>query len=390
MSKRDYYEILGVTKGANPQELKSAYRKLAMQYHPDRNPDNPDAEKRFKEINEAYDVLKDDQKRAAYDQFGHQAFEGGGPGGFGGARGFSGDFGSAFADVFDDLFGEFMGARRPGGGPGGQAGRARGADLRYNMEITLNEAFAGKKAQIQVPRTATCDRCDGVGAEPGSKPVTCPTCSGLGKVRATQGFFTIERTCPKCGGAGQIVKDPCKKCRGAGRVEVEKSLSVTIPPGVEDGTRIRLQGEGDAGARGGPSGDLYIFLSIASHDLFERESANLYCRVPISFTTAALGGEVEVPTLSGSRAKVKIPEGTQTGRTFRLKGLGMPVLRSEQVGDLFVLAEVETPQKLTKKQKEILREFEKASSDETHPESYGFFGRMKEFLDGFGHHAKPD
>ncbi len=386
MSKRDYYEILGVTKGTNAQELKSAYRKLAMQYHPDRNPDNPEAEKKFKEISEAYDVLKDDQKRAAYDQFGHQAFEGGGAG-FGGARGFSGDFSSAFADVFDDLFGEFMGARRPGGpGGGGQPGRARGADLRYNMEISLNEAFAGKKAQIQVPRTATCDRCDGSGAEPGSKPVTCPTCSGLGKVRATQGFFTIERTCPKCGGTGRIVKDPCKKCRGAGRVEVEKSLSVTIPPGVEDGTRIRLQGEGDAGVRGGPNGDLYIFLSIASHPLFERESANLYCRVPISFTTAALGGEVEVPTLSGSRAKVKIPEGTQTGRTFRLKGLGMPVLRSDQVGDLFVLAEVETPQKLTKKQKELLREFEKACSEETHPESHGFFGRMKEFLDGFGGH----
>ncbi len=381
MSKRDYYEILGVGRGADAPELKSAFRKLAMKYHPDRNPDDPEAEKRFKEINEAYDVLKDDQKRAAYDQFGHQAFEGGGPGFGGGRPGFSGDFSSAFADVFDDLFGEFMGRRT--GGPG-QGGRARGADLRYNMEISLNEAFSGKKAQIQVPRTVTCDRCDGVGAEPGSKPVTCPTCSGLGKVRATQGFFTIERTCPKCGGTGRIVKDPCKKCHGAGVIELEKSLSVTIPPGVEDGTRIRLAGEGDAGARGGPNGDLYIFLSVTPHALFEREGPNLLCRVPVSFTTAALGGEVEVPTLSGTRAKVKIPEGTQAGRQFRLKGLGMPVLRSEQKGDLYVQSVVETPQNLTKKQKEILREFEKASSEKTNPESHGFFGKMKEFLDGIG------
>ncbi len=380
MSKRDYYEILGVQKGATAQELKSAFRKLAMKYHPDRNPDDDESEKKFKEINEAYDVLKDDQKRAAYDQFGHAAFEGGGrgPGGFGG--GGNADF-SSFADIFDDLFGEVMGGRRQRGG-GGPAGGARGSDLRYNMDITLNDAFNGKKAEIRVPRSVACDRCEGSGAEPGSKPVICPNCSGLGKVRATQGFFTIERTCPACSGRGRIVKDPCKKCRGAGRVDVEKSLSVTIPAGVEDGTRIRLSGEGDAGVGGAASGDLYIFLSIDPHPLFSRDGPHLHCDVPISFTTAALGGEVEVPTLSGTKAKVKIPEGTQTGRQFRLRGMGMPVLRSEQKGDLFVHTRVETPQNLTKKQKELLKEFESGSSESTHPESHGFFGKVKDFLDG--------
>ncbi len=379
MSKRDYYEVLGVARGAKADELKSAYRKLAMKYHPDRNPDDPEAEKAFKEVSEAYEVLKDDQKRAAYDQFGHQAFEGGG---FGGARGGfggpgAGDFSSTFADVFDDLFGEFMGGRGRGGG-----GRTRGSDLRYNMEISLNEAFKGKKAQIQVPRTHACDRCDGSGAEPGSKPVNCPTCSGLGKVRATQGFFTIERTCPTCAGTGRIVKDPCKTCHGQGRVETDKTLSVSIPAGVEDGTRIRLAGEGDAGMRGGPNGDLYIFLSIKDHPLFEREGPNLHCRMPISLTTAALGGEVEVPTLAGTKAKLKVPEGTQSGRQFRLRGIGMPILRSDQRGDMFVHAQVETPQNLTKKQKDLLREFEKLSSDKNSPESTGFFSKIKDFIDG--------
>ncbi len=381
MSKRDYYEVLGVARGANAQDIKSAYRKLAMQYHPDRNPDNPEAEQKFKEASEAYEVLKDDQKRAAYDQFGHQAFEGGmgggrGPGGFGGG---GADFTSAFADVFDDLFGEFMGGRRGGG-----RGQSRGADLRYNMDITLNEAFTGKKAQIQVPRTIICDRCDGTGAEPGSKPVTCPTCSGIGKVRATQGFFTIERTCPTCAGTGRIVKDPCKACGGQGRLEKEKTLSVTIPPGVEDGTRIRLAGEGDAGLRGGPSGDLYIFLTVRDHPLFSRQGADLHCKVPISFTTAALGGELEVPTLAGSKAKVRVPEGTQSNRQFRLKNLGMPILRSQNNGDLYVHTVVETPQNLSKRQKDLLKEFEKASSDSTNPESNSFFGKMKDFLDGLG------
>lgn len=374
MSKRDYYDVLGVSRSANEQELKSAYRKLAMKYHPDRNPDDPEAERQFKEVSEAYEVLKDPQKRGAYDQFGHQAFEGGrGPGG-----GFGQDFGSSFADVFEDLFGDIMGGARRGGG------RTRGSDLRYNMSITLEEAYAGKKAEVKIPKTVSCDRCDGVGAEPGTQPVTCPTCSGAGKVRATQGFFTIERTCPTCHGNGRIIKDPCRKCGGSGRIEKQTPLEVTIPKGVEDGTRIRLGGEGDAGVRGGTPGDLYIFLTVDPHPLFEREGPNLFCRVPIAVTTAALGGEIEVPTLSGNRAKVKIPEGTRTGKRFRLRKMGMPVLRSEQMGDLFIEAFVETPQNLTKRQKELLREFEAGSSDKTHPESQGFFDKVKDFFEGIG------
>ncbi|MFM2042462.1 MAG: molecular chaperone DnaJ [Pseudomonadota bacterium] len=373
MSKRDYYEILGVQKGASADDLKKAYRKLAMQYHPDRNQGDKAAEVKFKEISEAYDVLKDEQKRAAYDRFGHAAFEGGnrGPGAAGGAAGF--DFGAGFADIFDEMFGEFMGR-------GGRAGQAsnRGADLRYNLEITLEDAFKGSTATVRVPTSVTCDVCAGSGAEKGSQPITCPTCNGAGKVRAQQGFFTIERTCPGCGGAGRVIKDPCRACGGQGRVRKEKTLNVTIPAGVEDGTRIRLAGEGEAGLRGGTSGDLYIFLAIAPHQFFQRDGANLHCRVPIPMTTAALGGQVEVPTIEGSRARVTIPPGTQTGVQIRVKGKGMSVLRSPARGDMYIQVVVETPVNLTKKQEDLLREFEKAGQDGHHPQSEGFFAKVKE------------
>ena len=370
MAKADYYELLGVERGASADEIKKAFRKQAMQFHPDRNPGNAEAERKFKEINEAYDVLKDDQKRAAYDQYGHAAFEGGGgrgPGGF--------DFTANFADVFDDLFGEFMGGRRGGGGP------ARGADMRFNLEISLEEAFKGKKTQIRVPGSVACDQCEGTGAAPGSKPVTCQTCAGHGKVRAQQGFFTIERTCPTCQGQGRTIKDPCTACRGAGRRQKEKTLNVSIPAGVEDGTRIRLAGEGEAGPRGGPPGDLYIFLSILPHRFFRRDGVNLFCRVPIPMTKAALGGQIEVPTIDGTRARVTLPPGTQTGRQFRLKGKGMPVMRGAGIGDLYINAVVETPMNLSKRQKELLQEFEAAGGDDTSPESEGFFAKVKEFWD---------
>ncbi|PWR20680.1 molecular chaperone DnaJ [Zavarzinia compransoris] len=374
MAKADYYELLGVARGASADEIKKAFRKLAMKWHPDKNPGDAEAEQKFKEINEAYSVLSDDDKRAAYDRYGHAAFEGGGPGAGAGARGF--DFGSSFADVFDDLFGEFMG--RGGQRGAGGSGATRGSDLRYNMEITLEEAFKGKKTQIRVPSTVSCEACEGSGAAPGSKPTTCPSCQGAGKVRAQQGFFTVERTCPTCQGAGRIIKDPCKVCGGHGRVSKEKTLSVNIPQGVEDGTRIRLAGEGEAGLRGGTPGDLYIFLTVVPHALFRRDGANLFCRVPIPMVTAALGGNIEVPTIDGSRARVAIPAGTQTGRQFRLKGKGMPALRGGALGDLYINAVVETPMNLTAKQKDLLKEFEKAGGKGTSPESEGFFAKVKE------------
>jgi molecular chaperone DnaJ len=379
MSKRDFYDILGVTRKANADELKAAYRKKAKELHPDRNPGDAKSELQFKELNEAYEILRDDQKRAAYDQYGHQAFEG--PGGGPGGRGFGFDFSTSFTDVFDDLFGEFMGGRRGGGG-----NRAsRGTDLRYNMEISLEEAFAGKTATIRIPGSIACEACAGSGAEAGSKPQACPTCSGVGKVRAQQGFFTIERTCPTCQGLGRVVKNPCKVCSGAGRVQRERTLNVNIPQGIEDGTRIRLAGEGEAGLRGGPKGDLYIFLSVAPHALFKRDGQDILCRVPINFTTAALGGHVEVPTLGGGRARVAIAEGTQSGRQFRLRGKGMPGLRGQGAhGDMFVEVGVETPVSLTKKQQELLREFEKATNSQNSPETTSFFTRMKEFFDGGG------
>ncbi len=374
MAKRDYYEILGVGKGADEAELKAAFRKQAIKFHPDKNPGDKTAEARFKELNEAYQALGDPQKRAAYDRFGHAAFENGGPG----AGGFSGDFGSSMADIFDDLFGEMMGGRRGGG----RATQNRGADLRYNLEITLEDAFAGKNETLKVPSAITCDACGGSGAKAGSKPKKCATCGGMGRVRASQGFFAIERTCPTCQGRGEVIDNPCASCAGAGRVTRERTLAVNIPAGVEDGTRIRLAGEGEAGVRGGPSGDLYIFLSLKPHPFFQRDGADLFCRVPISMVQAALGGEITVPTVDGGDAKVKVPEGTQSGKQFRLRGKGMPVLRSRDVGDLYIQALVETPQNLTRRQRELLAEFEQESSQQTNPEAAGFFSKVREFFGG--------
>lgn len=377
MAKRDYYEVLGVPRGASEQDLKSAFRRLAKECHPDRNSGDKDAEQRFKEIAEAYEALKDPQKRAAYDQFGHAAFDGG----RGGAGGFGPDFAASMSDIFDDLFGEFMGGRR---GARQRSGRERGADLRFNLEIELGEAYLGKTAQIRAPSSVACEDCSGRGAKPGTKPASCSTCGGYGKVRASQGFFTIERTCPTCQGRGEVIEDPCPYCSGSGRVTRERTLSVNIPPGVEDGTRIRLAGEGEAGLRGGPAGDLYIFLSIKPHKFFQRDGADVFCRVPISMITAALGGQIEVPTLDGSATRIKVPEGTESGKQFRLKGKGMPVLRSKAQGDLYIQVEVETPKNLTRRQRELLEEFERESHKDTSPESAGFFSKVKEFFEGRG------
>jgi molecular chaperone DnaJ len=377
VSKRCYYETLEVQRTIDDGGLKSAFRKLAMKWHPDKNPGDSSSEIKFKEINEAYEVLKDPDKRAAYDRFGHAAFEHGNGNG-GGGHGFGSDFAHTFSDIFEDLFG-MSGGRRGGG-----QSRERGSDLRYNMEITLEEAFEGKAAQIRIPTSVACEVCSGTGAKAGTKPKPCSTCGGAGKIRHAQGFFTLERTCPACQGRGQMIEDPCAACAGAGRVTRERMLSVNIPAGVEDGTRIRLAGEGEAGLRGGPPGDLYIFLSLAPHEFFQRDGADLHCRVPISMITAALGGEFEVPSIDGAKARVKVPGGTQTGRRFRLTSKGMPVLRSKQMGDMYVQVSVETPQNLTKKQRELLTEFEKLSSEQTQPESAGFFGRVKEFFDGLG------
>jgi len=383
MAKRDFYEVLGVSRGASADELKKAYRAKAKELHPDRNKDNPDAENQFKEVNEAYDVLKDADKKAAYDRFGHAAFDGGMGGGPRGPRGGGhpgGDFSSAFSDVFEDLFGDFMGGR--GGAGGGARQRAsRGSDLRYNLRVTLEEAYQGSQKSIRVPTMAACEECHGTGAEGGAEPVTCPTCSGMGKVRAQQGFFTVERTCPTCGGLGQIVKNPCKACKGAGRVEKERTLSVNIPAGVETGTRIRLSGEGEAGLRGGPAGDLYIFIEVREHALFQRDGMDLYCRVPVSFTTAALGGEVEVPTIDGGRSRVKVPAGAQSGKQMRLRSKGMPALRGGGSGDMLIELSVETPVNLSARQKELLREFE-TLGENNHPEGSSFFSKVKSFWDG--------
>jgi molecular chaperone DnaJ len=373
MAKQDFYEILGVSKSASADELKKAYRTLAMKHHPDRNPGDKSAEQKFKEVNEAYDILKDDQKRAAYDRFGHAAFEQGGgrgPGDFG--------FSGGFAHIFDEMFGEFM-----DGGRRGQAGPNRGSDLRYNLEISLEDSFRGKQTTVRVQTLVACEKCKGSGAEAGSKPIACPTCHGRGRARVQQGFFTIERTCPACQGAGRVIDNPCKACAGQGRTRHEKTLSVNIPPGVEDGTRIRLAGEGEVGIRGASAGDLYIFITVAPHRIFQRDGANIFCRVPIPITTAALGGAIEVPTVDGSRARVTVPPGTQSGHQFRLKSKGMTVLRSPARGDMFIEATVETPVNLTKRQQELLREFEKAGGENTgtHPESEGFFARVKEFFE---------
>jgi molecular chaperone DnaJ len=377
MSKVCYYEMLGVAREASDGEIKKAFRAKAMECHPDRNAGDAEAERKFKDINEAYEVLKDPQKRAAYNQFGHAAFEHGMGGGRAGAGGFDFNFNGSFSDIFEDLFGSAFGQR------GGQrrGGPQRGADMRYDYAVSLEEAFSGKQAEITINASVACEPCGGTGAAPGSKPVDCPTCRGMGKVRAQQGFFTVERTCPTCHGAGQTVSEPCSACQGAGHVMREKTLSVNVPPGVENGTRIRLSGEGEAGMRGGPAGDLYLFLSVKPHRLFERDGMDLHVSVPIPMTTAALGGSIEVPTIDGKRAKVAIPEGTQTGRQFRLRGKGMPRLQRGGVGDLFVHVGVETPVNLTKEQERLLREFEAAGGGKSSPESEGFFAKAKEFWD---------
>ena len=390
MAKRDYYETLGVAKGADAEAIKKAYRAKAKQLHPDRNADNPNAEAQFKEVNEAYEVLKDGRKKGAYDRFGHAAFEGG----MGGARGGGpqggpgqGDFASAFSDVFEDLFGDFMGQQRAGGagGAGGARARAtRGSDLRYNLRVPLADAYAGVQKAITVPTAVQCSACEGKGTEGASEPVACPTCSGMGKVRAQQGFFTVERTCPTCSGAGQIIKNPCKVCGGVGRVDRERQLNVNIPKGVETGTRIRLSGEGEAGLRGGPTGDLYIFIEVEDHPIFQRDGGDLWCRVPVSMTAAALGGEVEVPTIDGGRSRVKVPPGSQTGKQMRLKAKGMPSLRGAPPGDMYIELAVETPVNLTGRQKDLLREFEGGARD-NNPQRDSFFDKVKGFWDGMTH-----
>jgi len=377
---RCYYEVLGVERTSTEVELKTAFRKAAMQHHPDKNPGDPEAEVRFKEVNEAYSVLSDGQKRAAYDRFGHagvNGMNGGGPG-----AGFQ-DAGDIFSQVFGDVFGDMFNGRR-------SSGPARGGDLRYDLEISLEQAYSGSEVEIVVPSTMNCETCDGSGAKPGTQPTACATCGGQGRVRASQGFFSIERTCPRCGGAGRVVSDPCKSCRGAGQVRRERTLQVRIPAGVDDGARIRLAGEGDAGLRGGPRGDLYIFLSVSPHELFTREGLDLHCTVPVPMCAAALGGEIEAPCLQGGtgdedcRVKVKIVEGSQTGRTIRLKGRGMPALRGRDRGDLVVELYVETPTNLSARQKELMRELQEICSrqPENHPQHAGFFDKAKRFWDG--------
>ena len=376
---RDYYEILGVERGCDQAGLKSAFRKLAMEHHPDRNGGCEDAEGRFKEINEAYSVLSDEQKRAQYDRFGHPGVNGANGNGAGYA-----DMNDIFKDVFGDVFGDMFGR---GGQRGGRSnGPARGQDLRYDLEITLEQAYAGAEVEIAVPTAMTCETCTGTGAKPGTNPTPCLQCGGAGRVRASQGFFSIERACPRCGGSGKLILDPCADCHGHGQVRRTRNLSVRIPAGVDDGARIRLTGEGNAGARGGPRGDLYIFLSVRPHDLFERDGLDLLCTVPVTMSTAALGGEIEAPCLMGGencdgqcRQTVKVPDGSQTGRTIRIKGRGMPSLRSRERGDLVVELFVETPTRLTARQKELLREFDGICSEQQHPKGANFLGKAKRF-----------
>ena len=369
MAKQDFYETLGVSRDVDTDDLKKAYRKMAMKYHPDRNPDDEAAEIKFKELSEAYSVLSDQQKREAYNRFGHAAFEGGGGPGAGDF-----DFRSSFADVFDDLFGDFTGGSRRGA----RRGPARGADLRYNMEVNLEDAFIGKQAKVRASTSVNCDDCSGSGAKEGTKPTICGACNGVGKVRAQQGFFTIERTCPTCQGSGTVIADPCNRCRGSGRVQKDKTLSVNIPAGVEDGTRIRLAGEGEAGARGAPAGDLYIFISVKPHPLFQRDAMNLYCEVPIPMISATLGGSIDVPTLGGGRARVTVPSGTQNGHQFRLRSKGMPALRGGSSGDMYIQVAVETPVNLNKKQKELLKQFDPLGTKSTSPQSDGFFSKVRD------------
>lgn len=370
-AKKDYYEVLGVNRDASEDEIKKAFKKLAMKYHPDRNPDNPKAEENFKEAKEAYEILSDDQKRAAYDQYGHAGVDpsmGAGPGGAG-----FGGFGDAFSDIFGDIF---------GGGRGQRSNVYRGADLRYNMEISLEEAAKGTETKIRIPVQSSCETCHGSGARPGTSPVSCTTCGGHGQVRMQQGFFSVQQTCPKCHGTGKMVKDPCPTCHGAGRVKQNKTLSVKIPAGVDEGDRIRLSGEGEAGVNGGPTGDLYVVIHLKAHEIFQRDGANLHCEMPISFTTAALGGEIEVPTLDGA-AKMKIPAETQTCSVFRLRGKGVKPLRSSEYGDLMVHVVVETPVKLTEKQKALLKEFgesTEADAGKHSPKNKSWVEKAKDFF----------
>ncbi|WP_394143001.1 molecular chaperone DnaJ [Burkholderia multivorans] len=372
MAKRDYYEVLGVAKNASDDEIKKAYRKLAMKYHPDRNPDNKDAEEHFKEVKEAYEMLSDSQKRAAYDQYGHAGVD---PNmGGAGAQGFGG-----FADAFGDIFGQAAGGRGGRGGPQVY----RGADLRYSMEITLEQAAHGYDTQIRVPSWVSCEVCHGSGAKPGTKPETCPTCHGQGTVRMSQGFFSIQQTCPKCHGTGTYIPEPCAHCHGSGKVKETKTLEVKIPAGIDDGMRIRSAGNGEPGINGGPPGDLYVEIHIKPHAVFERDGDDLHCQMPIPFTTAALGGEIEVPTLAG-RATFPVPEGTQSGKTFRLRGKGIKGLRSSIAGDLYVHVQVETPVKLTDHQRDLLKQFEKSLAEggaRHSPQSKSWFDRVKSFFE---------
>jgi molecular chaperone DnaJ len=365
MTEIDFYELLECERTADDKTIKSSYRRLAMQFHPDKNPGNHEAEAKFKAISEAYDCLKDPQKRAAYDRFGHAAFRQGG--GAGQGQGFEG-----FSDIFESVFGDFV-----GGGRQQRGGQRRGADLRYDLQISLEEAFHGKTEQIEVEVAATCEPCHGTGAKPGTSARPCQTCGGRGQVRAQQGFFVIERACPTCHGAGQVIADPCTACRGEGRIDREKTLEVKIPAGVDEGTRIRISGEGEAGGRGAPPGDLYIFLHVKPHQIFQREGTTLAARCPISFTTASLGGEIEVPGLDGEIVPVKIPAGIQSGKQLRHRGSGMPVLNGRGRGDLVIEIAVETPTKLSAKQKELLQQFRETETGEECPQSFGFFDKLK-------------
>ncbi len=374
MSKRDYYEVLGVERNATEAELKKAFKRLAMKFHPDRNPDDKEAEAKFKEAKEAYDILSDAQKRAAYDQFGHAGIEGAGMGGAGGA-GFGG---GSFSDIFGDVFGDIF-----GGGGRGRSRVFRGADLRYNLELSLEEAVAGTSVKIRVPTLATCETCNGSGAKKGTSPTTCPTCHGHGQVRMQQGFFSLQQTCPRCQGTGKVIADPCPTCRGHGRVEKQKTLSVKVPAGVDTGDRIRLAGEGEPGENGGPPGDLYVQVHVKAHPIFQRDGSDLYCEVPISFVTATLGGELDVPTLDG-RVKLKVPAETQSGKMFRLRGKGVKSVRGNQVGDLMCRVEVETPVNLTERQKDILREFDSSMQDagtKHSPKHHSWLDGVKKFFE---------
>jgi molecular chaperone DnaJ len=369
-TQTDYYELLEIERTADAGTIKSSYRKLAMKYHPDKNAGCKDSEAQFKAVSEAYDCLKDPQKRAAYDRFGHAAFQNGGPGGGGGAQDFGG-----FSDIFESVFGEFMGGAQRGSG--GRSGARRGADLRYDMEVSLEEAFHGKATEVTIDVSAPCDTCDGSGARSGTRAKTCQHCGGHGKVRAQQGFFVVERACPVCQGAGEVIADPCPDCRGDGRVEKTKTLAINVPPGVDEGTRIRMTGEGEAGARGAPAGDLYVFLHVAKHHLFEREGTALFARAPISFTVAALGGSLSIPGLDGRTHEIKIPAGIQSGKQLRQRGAGMPVLQGRGHGDLVVQIDVETPTRLSNRQKELLEMFRETETGDECPDSQGFFAKLK-------------